>query len=530
MSEPVIGLDLGNYYSFPSYIEGMDPQTRRGGVEHELLRRGEGADGIPSVVGVRRRGGRLQRLVGYEAKGMARPQDQLGLLKRSIPEHIESVSIGSADAKVEIRYDEAIKSLVGYIMDVANTRLTQDALSEGPTNQVALAHPVTFNPFDVQTLIELVESVKLEDGRNVEVVGTIDEPAAAALEYLASEGKASGEAQTVLVYDLGAGTFDTTLLTAWPDGKEDAQGRLRYYEVIDEEGLDQLGGNEFTEALRDLVAQKMGGRPTDVVVLDSFLEETERAKLDLSKEDAVYPDILRPGGAGYYDIEVTREEFEEKTRGLLGQTVSCVRSLVGRHPQLQLQRVVLTGGASQMPMVKDALVAEFSGKGIPVTIYKPSQAISFGAARYYLPFANEAPEAVMSHVPHDLGISYIQESSGRTYVETIIPEGVEIPYTPAAYETSYTRVDGQSKTNFDVYEAKRSNPDPFGIEGDDPDWSKIGTLVFEYPSCPKNTEHKSRLRIDNLGVLHVEAHDANDLTRAREAIVSNYGLPQQGRG
>lgn len=504
----IIGLDLGNFFSFPSYIEGMDEIKRTGGVEHELLRLGEGEEGIPSIFAKERLGGQDREFVGYEARRITGPSNQMTLLKRSIRDNVVSTKIGTKDTgEYEVRIDYAIQQLVAYVMKIANKRLLDDGLSDEPTNKVALACPVTFGPFEKERFIEIIEHTKLENGSDVEVVGLIEEPAAAALEYLAVRGNQGGAAQTVLVYDLGAGTFDVSILTAWPNGKQDDRGIVRYYEIIDKAGLESLGGNEFTEVLRHIAARKMGlgeAYPTDPMVLDSFLRETENAKIALSTSAEVFPHILRPGGRGYYDLCITQDEFERESRDLLTSTLDEVQKLLERHRGLRIDCIVLTGGASQMPMVLRAFKED--SDEIKVAHYKPSSAISFGAARYYTPYDPDGAEAVIRPVAHDFGISFHEPNKDRRWIYVFIHEGETLPVEPEFTE-SRSRRDGQTSSLFQVYEAKVSNPDTDEIERD---WTKIGELELSHPACEKGTPFYSRLRLDDLGVLHAEAKSVID--------------------
>lgn len=376
----VMGLDLGDRYSYASTVEGMD-ERRSGGTELTLVDPELGSQvGVPSRFfynGDVSGDPLVCRELGwhgiYETAGV-------GMLKRHINESFEMGGRTFA-------YSDAVTRVAQHVVRMANERLLEQR--QATTKLVSLAYPVTFSSDDRRALVGAVEGATLEDGRHVEVVGTIMEPAAAALEYLARRDPGGG-ARTVLVYDLGGGTFDATALTAYPEG-EKGPGRVRYfYREHLTEGIADLGGEDFSAALRGIVERAI--RESDVpslndqgfcnrVVSDELLEVTRRAKHALSTAES-----FRPSVVGIRARPVTRAEFEEATRGLLRRTVEVVTGMLDRrYGWPRPETIVLTGEASKMPMVRRALGEALEPYGYgdgDIVSFRPSDAISFGASRF----------------------------------------------------------------------------------------------------------------------------------------------------
>ena len=229
----IIGIDFGNYNTFPCFISDFDPGTRMGGTVHDLLPSGL-QDGIPSVFYYSKKVGVL---CGEEAvRTRARPvSNRIRNLKRHLGDSI------TLDDRT-ISYGEAITSVIQHCVRRANEQL--HAGWQMTTNQISLSYPASYTSAQLQRLIELAEQATLADGTPVKVVGTIREPAAAALDYLAEHAQTKEET-TVLTYDLGGGTFDLALVAAYPGGRENREGGIYYYDTIAHGGLSNVGGTEF---------------------------------------------------------------------------------------------------------------------------------------------------------------------------------------------------------------------------------------------------------------------------------------------
>ena len=190
----------------------------------------------------------------------------------------------------------------------------------------------------------------LADGTQVHVSGTIAEPAAAGLDYLAKFG--TNEDTIALVYDLGGGTFDLALVALYPKGRTSGDGDY-YYDILDKDGLEDVGGGEFDDIMYELIVQKFQAkyqiqlnRPHEA----SLRVDAVKAKKELTSD--TYTEVELLYNNEYLTVSITREEFEDASSELLMRTMKATENILNRHPNQKPETIILTGGASQMPMVK----------------------------------------------------------------------------------------------------------------------------------------------------------------------------------
>lgn len=503
--EPVIGLDFGNFNSFPCFIQDFDSRTRMGGIVHDLLPQ-KSVDGIPSVFFYSKRLGRT--LCGEEAvTGRARPeQNRLRYLKRRLGQTVK------LDDRT-ISYDDAITEVVQYCIRIANKSL--EAGWQLTTNYVSLSYPATYTFAQRTRLIELVERATLEDGRHIKVYGTIAEPAAAALDYLAEFGKNDTDT-TVLTYDLGGGTFDLGLVSAYPKGKKNRDGGVYYYDIINTGGLAKLGGAEFDEEMIKLVSSKID-ITLDPQAKAMLKNAVETAKIELSDMDDTQIQLF--ANNGLIDVTVTRKEFENATMHLLKKTINATKAMLDSHANQKPDIILLTGGASQMPMVKremEKAFPEYKGK---IKAYRPSRSIAYGAARYGTEERNNpdpvsAGSMVVKRLDFDLGVQFYIRNTELFHIGTFIKAGTEIPcetpYMPA--ETH----DTQSTCVFDVYEANKQNPDEKKWKTD---YTYIMGVTLDFGrTVPKGYKLETKLMVDKRGVLTIKAREKDNPSN----VISNF--------
>lgn len=224
----IIGLDFGNFNSFTCFISEFDVGTRMGGKVYDLLPP-RLPEGIPSVYFYSKRVG--ETLLGENAvRARAIPlKNRLRYLKRHLGETTQLDGM-------TVSYDQAITDVIQHCIRSANKQLYDGW--QMTTNLVSLSYPAAYTFAQRQRLIELAEKATLEDGRRVRVYGTIAEPAAAALDYLAEFAK-SNKDTTVLTYDLG-GTFGLGLVSFYPQGRKTRDGYTYYYDIINTRGISKL--------------------------------------------------------------------------------------------------------------------------------------------------------------------------------------------------------------------------------------------------------------------------------------------------
>lgn len=488
--QPIIGLDFGNFNTYTCFISGFDPGTRMGGTVRDLLPP-RLPDGIPSVYFYSKRVG--ETLVCEQAvRGRAVPvQNRLRYLKRHLGETT------TLDGKT-ISYDDAVTQVVQHCIRTANKLL--ESGWQVTTNLVSLAYPATYTFAQRQRLIELVEKATLEDGTRVKVFGTIAEPAAAALDYLAEYAKSDRDT-TVLTYDLGGGTFDLGLVSVYPQGKKNAAGGTYYYDVISTRGLPKLGGTEFDDVMFKLLAAQIDVplNPHTTAQLRNLAETT---KVDLSTSTQENPYLMV--GEDYVEMEITRAEFEQESRPLLMKTVNETRSIIQDHPNQKPEVILLTGGASQMPMVQQALEQALPAYKGKIVYFRPSRAIAYGAARFGTAEKNEDPmSTVQQRVMYDIGVRYFNNTRDKKgHVSVLIKAGTEIPFM-GTFHRSWTLFEKQESSRFRVYEANTLDPDRENVERD---WREIMEITIEHGQpVPVGTPSETRLNVDKVGVITIEA-------------------------
>lgn len=339
-------------------------------------------------------------------------------------------------------YAEVAKELVR----VGNECRKEEGLP--PIYRLVLTYPAAFSkyPDELQLLNRMqqaVESVKL-DGHHLEVVGRLPEPAAVAIDYLyrvrsvpVQNDQLPQDSLTVLVYDLGHGTFDVAAVTARSKGEP--------YQVWDSDGLPDVGGKDFDSLLvQELLSQmeKLGYRPSNDDEREELLGEAIRAKHELSDEDEVSVQHQKRTDGSYLELTITRERFEEITRQLLMETVELTQQMLTAQLQQgrQIDRIVLSGGASQMPMVLEALKTSLNPKVEVLPPYRPARAVSFGAARYAagLPEPEDSdgrkdpgparPSRVAQlRAKRGYGVEVLQEGELESRVQVLIKAGEPLP-------------------------------------------------------------------------------------------------------
>ena len=496
MAKPVIGLDFGNYNSFTCYISDFDAGTKMGGIVHDLLPQGLN-DGIPSVFFYSKN---IGILCGEDAvRNRAKPvQNRMRYLKRHLGEPLV------IDDKT-MSYDSAITEVIQHCVRRANEQLK--AGYQVTTNLISLSYPATYTFAQRQRLIELAEEATLSDGTKVKVYGTIAEPAAAALDYLAEFAKSTKET-TILVYDLGGGTFDLALVSAYPSGRKNSEGNLYYYDIINTRGLGKVGGAEFDEIMFNLLSRKFNValKPAHKNTLRTL---AETVKVDLSSDEYAEPELVY--NDDYLSARVTRTEFESASRELLMKTINATKEILNDHPNQQPEFILLTGGASQMPMVQrelEAALPKFKGK---IMYFRPSRAIAYGAARFGTSEANTDPvkktSAVQQRTMYDIGVRFFKSTTDeKGHISTYIKAGTPIPYA-AEYQQSSTLYENQRYSKFRVYEAKKAHPDTEKVFDD---YKEIMYVTIDHEKeVPVGTKSETRLVVDKLGRLTIEAREVD---------------------
>lgn len=421
----IVGIDLGTTNSAVAIVKDGKPQL--------IAYAGETL--LPSVVG-RTEGG--QWLVGTPARnqfGVA-PENTIRSVKRKMGSN-ESIAIG-ADT---FSPPEVSAFILRELKHIAETSLNAEV------TDAVITVPAYFSDGQRQA----TQDAGRIAGFNVRRI--INEPTAAALAY----GLNLMEDQIVMVYDLGGGTFDVSVV--------ELMGGV--VEVLASHGDTELGGDDFDHRLADLLAQRFeeahGFDVRDNARAQArLLNAAEEAKIKLSSRPYVMVKqeyLGTKNGTPYHlETEIGRKEFQELTSDLLQRTLDSVNQVladadVGRD---EIDHVLLVGGSTRMPAVRDLIIDELGMQ--PHATINPDEAVALGAATQAAIIAGESIDAILVDVtPYSLGIAVAEERMGRIVsdrFQVLIPRNTAIPVSKE--EVFYAMHPMQKKIQIEVYQGEES--------------------------------------------------------------------------
>jgi molecular chaperone DnaK len=465
--EKIFGIDLGTTNSEIACVRDGVPV---------VIRTEGGEKYIPSVVGV---AGDGEILVGFKAKNQyaAYPEKTVASIKRKMGSG-ERVRLGEK----EYSPPEISAEILKYLKNAAE-RETGLAVKKA-----VITVPAYFGDRQRQDTMIAGELAGLE------VVRIINEPTAAALAYQ----RRRDAREKILVYDMGGGTFDISLI--------DAEGDV--VEVLATDGNTRLGGDDFDEELRRhfvaLLPEGAIGR-NDLVPLARLKNIAESTKIRLSTESRVA--VKEPfitsfrGKPVNLEASLSRREFEERVEGYLTETFSLMDKVLkaGRLRRDDVDRVLLVGGSTYIPAIMERLT-----DGMGFTVHReidPMYCVALGAAVQGAIIAGEALATILVDVnSHSLGIRCVDIGplgyERDDYYSIVIRKNTPIP--ASLTKTFYTLHDGQKTVAIDVY------------QGEDPRVSANTFLgSFSVENLPKKLKADSEMEVTfdyNLnGIVEVRA-------------------------
>lgn len=458
----IIGIDLGTTNSCVAVIEGGEPT---------VIPNAEGGRTTPSVVAFSKEG---ERLVGQVAKRQAitNPDNTISSIKRDM----------GTNKKVEIDGKSYSPQEISAMI-LQKLKADAEAYLGEPVSHAVITVPAYFNDSQRQATKDAGKIAGLEVQR------IINEPTAAALAY----GMDKESDQKIMVYDLGGGTFDVSILELG-DG---------IFEVLATSGNNRLGGDDFDQRIIDYLAaefQKENGidLKADKMALQRLKEAAEKAKIELSGVTTTNINLpfitADASGPKHLDMTLTRAKFDELTSDLVEATMEPTRNAL-RDAGLsagEIDKVLLVGGSSRIPAVQEA-VKKITGKE-PHKGINPDECVAVGASIQGAVLAGDVSGIVLLDVtPLSLGL----ETLGGVFTK-LIERNTTIPTKKS--QIFSTAADGQTSVEVHVLQGEREMAA----------YNKtLGKFHLDnIPSAPRGVPQiEVTFDIDANGIVHVSAKD-----------------------
>ncbi len=478
----IIGIDLGTTNSCVAVFEGGEPQ---------VIANAEGARTTPSIVGFSKTG---ERLVGQVAKRQAvmNPDRTVISIKREMGTNFK-VAIDEKNYTPQEISAMILQKLKADAESYLGTTVTEAVITV----------PAYFSDAQRQATKDAGKIAGLDVKR------IINEPTAAALAY----GMDKEKEQKIMVYDLGGGTFDVSIL-------EIGDGVI---EVLATNGDTRLGGDDFDEKIMNYMADTFKAENgidlrADKMALQRLKEAAEKAKIELSGVATTNINLpfITAGAQGplHFDMTLTKAKFDELTADLVERTMTPVKKALSDAGLSvnQIDKVLLVGGSTRIPAVQEA-VKKFIGKD-PFKGINPDECVAIGAAIQGGVLSNDVKDILLLDVtPLSLGIETLGGVCNR-----IIERNTTIPVRKSQIYS--TAADNQTSVEIHILQGEREM-----AAGN----TTLGRFILDgIPAAPRGVPQiEVTFDIDANGIVNVSAQDKGTGKEQHITITSSTNMSQE---